>query len=1488
VESIETYVRREYGDIADIFTNHQYPTYPEPKYTKQELSKAFDPFGLKREEIKRLMSLRIEKMERLESNKPRVFALIYGQLSLESQERLKDLPGWDAIERSHDPIELCKRIVATHLVNTRQLDIEETRYEARIQFNNCRQAWNESTAEFKKRYVYRIRALMAAGEHVLDESAQARDFLAKLDQSRYHELVKDYKNGLHQRATTLEEAYTLASNYVTTKRTQTGRPIFLAAARAAGGRGRGRGSGGRGGQRDAGRGRGGGRGAPHKKKGPSAEYPCAICGSAEHWANDCPNKTEEKDGSNATHSRVLLVTTVIPNDITDMNDDSIIPESQRVAVSATVLTAREYICNSDIVLDTGGSVSIFRDRKCAENVYESDSSIYITGISAEAAPLTTNLKASTVFGEVNFSTESMANVLSYSEVKDRSFKTWQDPRDDIFRVQMEEGGATYLFRRRAGIYVHNIYDRRDIISAMKGNFVGVTTVQNNILKYTKSEVNDAEKARELIRKLGYPSIPVAIRMISSGAILNCPITVKDIIRAQDIWGEDPAQLKGKTTMHKTPKVVLDQIIPVVRERQEGHFDLMFVDGVPYGVMVLVPIHMTFVSKLKSKNSEELYKCITKHIGNIRGKGFVIDTIRSDPEPALTASQEAFGHLGITLEIAGQQQAVPVVERMIRQIKERARGIANTLPFRAPKVLIPHLIQFCVGRINMVPTRNGIDNTTPLEKYSGYKIDYTRTLRASFGEYVQASRNVADNTLAPRTDGGIALYDTGNREGTWYIYNLNTDRVIRRNTFKVLPMPQIVIDHLNNLDNEQHERRELLGIESGDEDGYVEEDEVNSMEQYINDIADRYIMSGGGIRREDDDADVYDTESITTIGEQCETVQETDNKEEEPIDHSDVPHEDDSESEAETETDDEELETWDVELPPDLTEEEAKPAADIQQTTGRYDLRTKRAVAGRYSKREYGLHLTVSEAKRTLGESANEAIRAELQQMLNRQVWTPVSETELLREREKPKVISSSMFIKEKYKADGTFEKVKARLVAGGHLQDRSLYHGQTQSPTVNTSALFIVGTVAAHERRAIATIDFPGAYLNARMPNDQAPVYMRLDRALAEELVTLDNSYRNYLTDKKQIIVKLEKALYGCVQSARLWYNTLTENLSELGYTANRYDKCVWNKQNDQGEKCTICIHVDDIFMTASTDAYLETVVDELRGRFAELSVNRGNIHNYLGIIFDFSEIGVLKLNMDSYTEQLVSYSGVTGKPASSPATAKLFKIDVKSKLLSTEKQQIFHTCTAKALYLAKRARPDALLACAFLSTRVGKATEEDWEKLSRLLRYLKGTIKLGLRLQVDTTIGILSYIDASYATHEDYKSHTGIVVSLGAGAIFAKSSKQRLNTKSSTEAELVGVSDGMGHVVWIRNFMIEQGYNVEEATIFQDNTSTLHLIDSGNIGSDRTRHISIRYYFVTDRVGTKEVKFSYLKSEDMVADLLTKPLQGRQFRKLRRLMMNE
>ena len=142
-----------------------------------------------------------------------------------------------------------------------------------------------------------------------------------------------------------------------------------------------------------------------------------------------------------------------------------------------------------------------------------------------------------------------------------------------------------------------------------------------------------------------------------------------------------------------------------------------------------------------------------------------------------------------------------------------------------------------------------------------------------------------------------------------------------------------------------------------------------------------------------------------------------------------------------------------------------------------------------------------------------------------------------------------MFLRAKYLPDGSFDKLKARLVAGGDQQDKSLYD-DLSSATVSTSSVFTLAAVAAHEHRHVAVVDIGGAFLNANM-SQRVPVHMRLDKTMTEFIATLDPSYRAYLDDRGGVTVRLDKALYGCVESSGLWYENLKATMVNLGYKRN-------------------------------------------------------------------------------------------------------------------------------------------------------------------------------------------------------------------------------------------------------------------------------------------------------------------------------------------------
>ena len=149
-------------------------------------------------------------------------------------------------------------------------------------------------------------------------------------------------------------------------------------------------------------------------------------------------------------------------------------------------------------------------------------------------------------------------------------------------------------------------------------------------------------------------------------------------------------------------------------------------------------------------------------------------------------------------------------------------------------------------------------------------------------------------------------------------------------------------------------------------------------------------------------------------------------------------------------------------------------------------------------------------------------------------------------------------------------------------------------------------------------------------------------------------------------------------------------------------------------------------------------------------------------------------------------------------------------------------------------------------------------------------------------------WIDASFAVHPNMRSHTGATMSLGKGAVYSFSTKQHINTRSLTKAELVGVNDAMSLVLWTRHFLEAQGFLVKDNVIFQDNESTMLLARNGHLSSTKnTRHIDIRYYFITDHIKNGCVRVAHCPTTRMIADCLTKPLQGAKFREFHNHLLN-
>ena len=152
---------------------------------------------------------------------------------------------------------------------------------------------------------------------------------------------------------------------------------------------------------------------------------------------------------------------------------------------------------------------------------------------------------------------------------------------------------------------------------------------------------------------------------------------------------------------------------------------------------------------------------------------------------------------------------------------------------------------------------------------------------------------------------------------------------------------------------------------------------------------------------------------------------------------------------------------------------------------------------------------------------------------------------------------------------------------------------------------------------------------------------------------------------------------------------------------------------------------------------------------------------------------------------------------------------------------------------MTKRGRPDILTAVSFLTTRVKSPNMGDYKKLKRLGSYLNGTKYLTLCLEANKPYTLCFYIDASYALYDDGKGRIGNIT------FKISSTKDDIVTKSS--AEIIGVSDAIGDNLGLMYLMEEQDYNVKPLILYQDNKSTIALLEKGRYTSQRTKHIANR-----------------------------------------------
>ena len=789
-----------------------------------------------------------------------------------------------------------------------------------------------------------------------------------------------------------------------------------------------------------------------------------------------------------------------------------------------------------------------------------------------------------------------------------------------------------------------------------------------------------------------------------------------------------------------------------------------------------------------------------------------------------------------------------------------------------------MILYAIYVGNRLPNRTSWKGMPPVVAMQGRKVNFKHDLPTAFCDYLLVKVS-GMRPEEPQAVGALALLPRGTPNAAVQCLNLATGRIMTTHNYEIQPMPQDVVVLMNRLAESNPlpsiDKEILVDVTPMDEGERAEvaqvikefqtdkrpllpvnqesQEEVAPTTVHTDPLQDRgadELTSGPGGPHADPETE---TEAVP-----------------------DLVHDEDDDDTSPT--------VPDIRGHPyDLRTRRSRHVYLMQEQLGKRMERLPKAPSSRQVNRVF--QLSLRKAMKNTPESAIKAATLEVLQMYDKSVYQGVLWQDIP-EQHRDKVIPSFMFLRDKFGADGAWEKLKARLVAGGNFQIRDP-NDPNSSPTASTASIFALATLAAAEGRSVATMDIGGAYLNADMSGDN--VYMKLDSRIAAINTIIDPAFKRFVRPDGTALVKVLKALYGCVQSGKLWYKHFSEFLLSLGFERNPVEECVFNKVDDQGNAITLALFVDDLFIAANDPDDIAWLHRALRDQFGEVTFHEGLVHSYLGMEFDFRKLGQVEVSMRGYIDKVLEEwtDYLHGQPVTTPAAESIFQVR-DSPALGPEHRKKFHHTVAQLLYLENRIKPELAVAIGFLTTRVQCSSQDDWRKLIRVVRYVSENRDVGIILRPGGLGRLVAYIDASYGTHPDGKSHSGSVVMMGAALQLAKSQKQKIVTKSSAESEYVALSDMLGEGFHLCEFWKGLGYDLAPLLVYQDNQAAMALAAKGKSTSSRTKHIAIRYFWIKERIDSGEVELEYLPTQQMLADLLTKPLQGELFVRLRDTILGQ
>jgi len=545
---------------------------------------------------------------------------------------------------------------------------------------------------------------------------------------------------------------------------------------------------------------------------------------------------------------------------------------------------------------------------------------------------------------------------------------------------------------------------------------------------------------------------------------------------------------------------------------------------------------------------------------------------------------------------------------------------------------------------------------------------------------------------------------------------------------------------------------------------------------------------------------------------------------------------------------------------------------------------------------------IKELRKTYGDKAvDDAIKEELQQMLNQNVWIfmiPSRAQAIIYTQLQKTALPMQMLVKEKFDASGLLLKLKARLVVLGNLQTNDVYI-DVSAPTASMHSVYFIIMLAAKKGIKLRTSDVKGAFLNALMKERE---FVRLNKDLTKILLEIDPKLGKYVGDNGTIIAELMKCLYGLKQSPLRWFETMMELLIQVGYKQSIHDICLFykiSKTNIRGkkviEKNYIVLYVDDMLLAFQSDIEYHLLLSQMREKFGEVTDNDSNKLSFLGLNItstystDPNKADHIAVDQQGYLEKLLnSITDFDVTKANFPCKRDFTINDERFRTPRIQADpklaKIMKSLTMKIMFAATRTRRDVLFLTSFLAS-INCPTAKDIEAAKHLIAYLYNTReKQQMFYRLDGKIKLIMFADASFKAFADGTGQDCQIVYPDdkSAAIRFSSKRQHKVSLSAAQSEATAQVElvKMGEIFHARLTEMEEEIPVPWA--WCDNLPTVnqmhekHLQVTGN-----STYYNLYLHFLNQANSEERVWTAWKKTEEMDADLGTKVLYGADFNKL-------